>query len=77
MSEPDWNAEATLHERDDGGSELQYNFAVLAKGSLRDMVTHVVGMEAAQRARVVIDVAGGKSLNLGDILELAAREGLA
>jgi len=77
MSGLDWDAEATLHERDDGGSELQYNFTVLAKGPLRDMVAHVVAMQAAQRARVVIDVAGGKSLGLGDILKLAAREGLA
>lgn len=77
MSEPDWDAQATLHERDDGGSELQYNFAVLAKGSLRAMVAHVVAMEPAQRARVVIEVAGGKSMGLGDILELAAKEGLA
>lgn len=77
MAELDWDAQATLRERDDGGSDLQYNFAVLKTGSLREMVAYVVAMEAAQRARVVIEVAGGRSLNLGEILELAAKEGLA
>ncbi len=77
MAGLDWDAEATLHERDDGGSELQYNFAVLKKGPLRELVAAVVGMDGAQRARVVIEVAGGKSLNLGEILELAVREGMA
>lgn len=77
MAELDWDAQATLRERDDGGSDLQYNFAVLKTGSLREMVAHVVAMDAAQRARVVIEVAGGRSLNLGEILELAAKEGLA
>ncbi|QOV92802.1 hypothetical protein [Novosphingobium sp. ES2-1] len=76
MSGLDWNAEATLHERDDAGSEMQYNFSVLKKAPLRDLVAEVAGMGAAQRARLVIDVAGGKSLNVGEILELADREGL-
>jgi hypothetical protein len=41
------------------------------------MVALVVAMEAAQRARVVIEVPGGKSLNIGEILELSAKEGPA
>lgn len=77
MSGLDWDAEATVHERDDGGSELQYNVAVLRQGALREMVAYVVAMEATQRARVVIEVAGGRSLNLPEILELSAKEGLA
>ncbi len=77
MSATDWEAQATLRERDDGGSDLQYNFTVLKTGALREMVAHVVAMEAAQRARVVIEVAGGRSLNVTEILELAAKEGLA
>lgn len=77
MAGLDWDAGATLSERDDGGSELQYNFTVLRKGPLRDLVAAVVAMDGAQRARVVIEVAGGKSLNLGEILELASKEGLA
>ena len=77
MSSLDWNAEATLHERNDAGSEMQYNFSVLKKAPLCELVAEVAAMDASQRARLVIDVAGGKSLNVGEILELAAREGLA
>ncbi len=77
MSGYDWDAEATLSERDDAGSELQYNFVLLAQGTLREMVARVLGMDGAQRARVVIEVEGGKSLNLGEILALSANEGPA
>ena len=77
MSGLDWNAEATLHERDDQGSELQYNFSSLKKAPLRELVAEVTAMDAAERARLVIDVAGGKSLNVTEILEIAAKEGLA
>jgi len=77
MSALDWNAEATLHERDDAGSEMQYNFNVLKKAPLRDLVTEVATMSADERARLVIDVAGGKSLNVVEILEIARTEGLA
>ena len=77
MAGLDWDAEATLHERDDSGSELQYNFTLLKKGTLRELVADVVAMDGGQRARVVIEVAGGKSLGLGEILELAAREDMA
>ena len=77
MSGLDWNAEATLHERDDAGSELQYNFNVIKKAPLRDLVAEVTAMGTDQRARLVIDVPGGKSLNIGEILEIAKSEGLA
>lgn len=77
MSGLDWNAEATLHERDDAGSELQYNFNVIKKAPLRDLVAEVATMGTDQRARLVIDVPGGKSLNVGEILEIAKSEGLA
>ncbi|OYW47511.1 MAG: hypothetical protein B7Z36_03050 [Novosphingobium sp. 12-63-9] len=77
MQALDWNAEGTLHERDDSGSELQYNFVQLHKGPLGDLVREVAAMPADQRARLVIDVAGGKSLNVAEIMELAARPDLA
>ncbi len=77
MSGLDWNAEATLHERDDAGSELQYNFNVVKKAPLRELVTLVATMTAEERARLIIDVAGGKSLNVGEIIALAKSEGLA
>ena len=70
----DWNAAATLHARDDGGSEMHYNFAVLATGPLGDLVRQVAAMPADERARVLIDVAGGSTLSVGEILALAAHE---
>jgi glutathione peroxidase len=73
MPTTDWNAPATLHMRDDGGSEMHYNFAVLAKGTLGDLVSQVAAMPADERARVLIDVAGGSTLNVGEILALAAQ----
>lgn len=73
MPSPDWNAEATLHERDDDGSEMQYNFREVKKGRLGDLVREVAGMAVADRARLVIDIPGGKSINVGEILALAER----
>jgi hypothetical protein len=77
MSGLDWNAEATLHERDDEGSELHYNFTEISKGPLRDIVAKVAAMDSAQRARLVIAVAGGQSLGVNEILGLAQAEGLS
>ncbi|MBB3860275.1 hypothetical protein GGQ88_001541 [Novosphingobium hassiacum] len=77
MSGLDWNAEATLHERDDAGSELQYNFNVVKKAPLRELVALVATMTADERARLIIDIAGGKSLNVGEIVALAKSEGMA
>lgn len=77
MAGLDWDADATLHERDDAGSELQYNFNVIRKAPLRELVLLVHAMNVDERARLIIDVAGGKSLNVGEILELAKLEGLS
>jgi hypothetical protein len=76
MEAIDWNAPAALHQRDDSGSDMHYSFKTLGKGPLGDLVRRVAAMSAAERARVVIDVEGGKSLNVGEILALAAREDL-
>ena len=76
MITTDWTAAATLQARDDSGSELDYTFTVLRKGSLGELVRAVAGMQADERSRVVIEVAGGKSLNVAEILALAAQENL-
>ena len=55
---------------------MHYNFEVLANGTLCELVRRVAAMPAAERARVVIDVTGGKSLNVSEILDLAAQEDL-
>ncbi|ODU70839.1 MAG: hypothetical protein ABT11_06630 [Novosphingobium sp. SCN 66-18] len=77
MESVDLQAEGTLHERDDGGSEMQYNFSVVQKGQIAELLRSVVAMTAEQRARLVLDVPGGRSLNVGEMLALAEREGLS
>jgi len=76
MDAMDWNAAATLHERDDGGSEMHYNFRELRRASLAELVRTVAAMPAADRARLVIDVAGGSTINMTQIMELAVRPDL-
>lgn len=76
MNTVDWNAAATLIERDDGGSELHYHFREVKKGTLGALVREVAAMDAAARARLVIDIAGASTINVGQIMELAAREDL-
>jgi hypothetical protein len=76
MEAIDWNAPGVLHERDDSGSDMHYHFRTLRKGPLGVLVRDVAAMTVAERSRVVIDVDGGKSLNVGEILALAAREDL-
>ncbi|GAO55686.1 hypothetical protein NMD1_02838 [Novosphingobium sp. MD-1] len=77
MESVDLQAEGTLHERDDRGSEMQYNFSVVQKGPIAELLRSVVAMTAEQRARLVLDVPGGRSLNVGEMLALAEREGLS
>ena len=37
----DWQTPATLHCRDDGGSDMHYDFRELRKGPLSELVRHV------------------------------------
>ena len=71
----DWTAPATLHERDDGGSDLHVEFRTIAKGPLSELVRQVAGLPAAERARLVIN-SGSGTLNVGEIMALAQREDL-
>ena len=76
MQAIDWQTPATLHSRDDGGSDMHYDFRELRKGPLGDLVRHVATLSADERSRMVIDVAGGSTLNVAEILDLAQREDL-
>ncbi len=75
MEPIDWTAPATLHERDDGGSDMHYDFRTVAKGSLGELVRRVAGLSSPERARLVID-SGGGTLNVCEIMALAQREDL-
>ena len=69
----DWDAQAALIERDDGGSEMYFEFKTLAKGTLAELVAHVASLPAAERARLVLDRGPNGTLAVQEILALAAR----
>ena len=73
MTEIKWDAAAQVHERDDAGSDMFYEFKTLKTGTLAELVEYVVSLPTDQKARVVIDAAGVGSLNIHDIVNLAAR----
>lgn len=75
MQAIDWNAPATLIERNDAGSDLHYDFRTIATGSLGELVRRVAGLGVNERARLVID-SGDATLNVGQIMELAGRDDL-
>ena len=76
MQAIDWQTPATLHSRDDGGSDLHYDFREVRKGPLAELVRHVAALSANDRARMVVDVSGGSTLNVAQIMNLAQREDL-
>ena len=76
MQTIDWQVPATLHSRDDGGSDLHYDFREIRKGPLAELVRHVAALSADDRARMVVDVSGGSTLNVAQIMNLAQREDL-
>lgn len=74
MTPVDWNAKATLQQRDDSGSDMFYGFETIGEGPLADMVGRVMEMPPHDRARVVLDVAGLGMLNVGQVVELSGRD---
>ena len=73
MTTMNWDAPATLLERDDGGSEMYFEFREVRKAGLGDVIGDVLTMSAMERARVVIDAGAIGTFNIGEILKLAER----
>lgn len=73
MDAIDWTAAATVHERDDAGSDKFVEFNELAKGTLAEMVRFVCGMPVEERARVVLDASGHQTMVVADVTALAKR----
>ncbi len=69
----DWSAPAKLFERDDSGSERDYDFHERARGPFGGLVAQVAAMTTQARARMVIDGGPQGTFNVAQILELAAR----
>jgi len=70
MDPIEWDAPARLHERDADGRS-----APVRVGSLRELAHHVALLSAEHRAGLAIE-SGGRTFDIGAILELAAREDL-
>jgi hypothetical protein len=68
MDAIDWKAPARLRGRNDAGSD-----EVARDGTVRELVHQVSLLSAEHREGIVLEVEGGRTLDLQDILELAAR----
>lgn len=73
MSDIDWTTRAIVHCRSDGGSDMDINFDRLRDGPLDQMVRSVAVLPADERARIVMDVHGRGTLDIGQIMALAAQ----
>jgi hypothetical protein len=73
MNPIDWNAKATLQQRDDAGSDMFIAFDTIGEGPLSAMVAQVLQMSPHDRARVVLDVQGMGMLDVARIVELGKR----
>jgi hypothetical protein len=74
MTAIDWMMPAKLLERQDGGSDMYFDFTQLNEGALAPLVRTVAGLPSEQRARIVIDAGPLGTLGLTEILALAERE---
>jgi hypothetical protein len=72
----DWHAASKLLARDDAGSEMFFEFKEIGIGTLAELVTQVMALDPAERARVLIDAGAVGTFNVGQIAELAARDDL-
>lgn len=71
MNKIDWTSAARLHERDDSGSDMYFDFRTLKEGTLAELVAYVSALDGDARARLVIDSAQTGSIGIADILALA------
>ncbi len=73
MADIDWNTPAEAHRRDDGGSDMYYEFKVMRNGPLAETIRWVLDLPSEDRARVVIDAKGVGTINIGEITALSQR----
>ncbi len=73
MDSIDWTAKAVLHQRDDAGSDMNYDFDTIGEGRLAAMIALVLEMPPHDRARGVLDVAGHGMLEVNRIVALSQR----
>lgn len=69
----EWSDGATVHKRSDGGGVFD-SLKALHRGTLREMVELVSTMPEERRADYVIQKAGDRRLEIGEIMALARRK---
>jgi hypothetical protein len=68
----DWTDHASLHRKGDGEGVL-YAMKALRSGTVLEMVRFVMSLPESDRGNYVIEKAGDRRLDIGEILALAAR----
>lgn len=68
----DWSDHAELHRANDGGGVL-HGMKAIRKGTLADMVRHVMALPEDQRAAYSISKAGDHVMQTGEIAALSRR----
>jgi hypothetical protein len=73
----DWQDRATLHRRADGDkSDMLRGFAIIRDGTFAEMIRFVASLPEADRQGLVIQKAGDRLFELGEIMTLARRPDL-
>lgn len=68
-----WEGYCTLHRADDGGGLLDATKSI-RRGSLAELVKHVMTLPEEKRRELVIEKAGDHRLSYGEVAALARRE---
>jgi hypothetical protein len=69
----DWAAPAKLFERDDSGSERDYDFHERGTGTVGALIASVAAMTVDARGRLLIDAGPIGTFNIGQIIEMSMR----
>ncbi|WP_202386147.1 hypothetical protein [Allopontixanthobacter confluentis] len=73
IGEIDWDDRASLHRKDDGHGIFD-SAKGLRRGTLAELVSHVMALNEEDRAQYVIQKAGDHRLELAEIAALAAHD---
>ena len=70
----DWEDHASIHRRPEGGkSDMLRGFQVIRDGTFAEMVRFVAALPAEEREGLVIQKAGDRLFELGEIMTLSRR----
>lgn len=73
LPEVAWQDMASIRRRDEGGGVL-HAMKTIHRGTLAEMVAMISNMPAERRQDFVIEKAGDRQLDLGEIMALAERD---